>query len=137
MKRHYLIVLTVAVFIIAVGISTVLAGGSSDTSGDGYHCYLFFTLPDGTFAQFMANSSDPDEVVKKAQDSVDKYETDEGGELKFLILGNADEACVAIPGEGVIDEDAVCDSLVPQKLGKETGFKLKYVYELFPSGPAK
>jgi hypothetical protein len=57
----------------------------------------------------MANSSDPDEVVKKAQDSVDKYETDEGGELKFLIWGNADEACVAIPGEGVIDEDAVCD----------------------------
>jgi hypothetical protein len=112
MKRYYLIVLTVAVFVISTGIGTALAGGSSDTSGDGYHCYGFFTLPGGTFAQFMANSSDPEELGDKAADAVAKYEGDEEGELKFLICGNSEYACVAMSADQPYDNITPCSEEV-------------------------
>ncbi len=56
------ILLTFAVSALVIGPSLAVAGGSSDTSGDGSHCYLFFSLPDQKFAQAMVNDSDPDEV---------------------------------------------------------------------------
>ena len=85
MKRCYLIVLTVAFFVIATGVGTALAGGSSDTSGEGDHCYLFFTLPDGKFAQAMVNDSDPGVVLIKVDELIEKYEGDEEGTLALSI----------------------------------------------------
>ncbi len=35
--------------------SVALAAGGSDTTGEGLHCYLFFSLPDDKFAQVMLN----------------------------------------------------------------------------------
>ena len=122
MKRYYLIVLTVAVFVIAAGVGTTLAGGSSDTSGDGYHCYGFFALPDGTFAQFMANASKEDELVDKVVDAFMKYLGDEEGEFKFLICGNADEACVATAAEGEVPDDM-------QLCGGEIGAMIDYIIQ--------
>lgn len=90
MKRYYFIVLTVAVFVIATGIGTALAGGSSDSSGEGSHCYLFFTLPDGKFAQAMVNDSDPDVVLYKVDELIEKYVSDEEGTLD-LAVGNIEE----------------------------------------------
>ncbi len=93
MKRYYMIVLTVAVLVIATGIGSVLAGGSSDSSGEGSHCYLFFTLPDGKFTQAMVNDSDPDEVIKKAEELIEKYVGDEGGTLDLSVGNIEDTLC--------------------------------------------
>jgi len=87
--RRYLIILFVCMFALATGISTALAGGSSDTSGDGFHCYLFFSFPDGEFSQAMVNDSDPDEVLKKVEEFIAKYVDGEGGTLDSAI-GNID-----------------------------------------------
>ena len=49
--------------VLAMGIMLVfaprgaLAGGSSDSTGEEFHCYLFFNLPDEQFAQVMVNGS--------------------------------------------------------------------------------
>ena len=93
--------LLVAVAFSAVGLliapaSPALAGGSSDTSGEGFHCYAFFVLPDGEFAQVMVNDEEPDEVIKKIEEYIEKYENDEGGTLA-LTIGNI---------EGI--EDDIC-----------------------------
>ena len=80
----------VAVFIIAAGIRTALAGGTSDSSGEGSHCYLFFTLPEGKFAQAMVNDSEPDVVLEKVYELIEKYEGDEEGTLD-LSVGNIEE----------------------------------------------
>ena len=80
-------------FVIAAGISTVLAGGSSDSSGEGFHCYLFFTLPDGKFAQAMVNDSDPDEVIKKVEELIEKYAGDEEGTLDLSVGNIEDTLC--------------------------------------------
>ena len=79
MGRHwYLVALVACCFVVGGGTRVALAGGASDTSGDGFHCYLFFSLPDGEFAQAMVNDSDPDEVIKKVDEFIEKYEGDEG-----------------------------------------------------------
>ena len=85
--RRYLIAFTAVVFVVATGIGTAFAGGSSDTSGDGFHCYLFFMLPDGQFSQAMVNDSDALEVIKKVEEFIEKYEGSEGGMLD-LAVGN-------------------------------------------------
>ncbi len=87
--RRYLLAFAAFVFVMATGIGTALAGGSSDTSGDGYHCYLFFSFPDGSFAQAMVNDSDPHEVHYKAEEFYTKYVDLELGTLKHAI-GNID-----------------------------------------------
>ena len=92
--RRYLIALTAFVFVMATGIGGALAGGSSDTSGDGYHCYLFFSFPDGTFAQAMVNDSYSDEVLKKVEEFYAKYVDVEGGWLD-LAMGNVDDTWCA------------------------------------------
>lgn len=55
--------------------SDALAAGSSDISSDGNHCYLFFEFPDETFAQAMVNDSNPNVVVEKLTEFLDKYVT--------------------------------------------------------------
>ena len=73
--------------VMAIGANVAVAGGSSDTSGDGFHCYLFFSLPGQEFAQAMVNNSDRDEVVKKAEEFIEKYALEYGGQVD-QILGN-------------------------------------------------
>ena len=85
MRRHYLIALVTGVFALA---GTALAGGGSDTSGDGFHCYLFFE-DGGFFAQAMMNDSSQDEVIKKRDEFIEKYTIDEGLTLTAEI-GNLD-----------------------------------------------
>ncbi len=94
MRRRYVILLTAAVFATGV-IGTALAGGSSDTSGDGFHCYLFFE-DGGFFAQAMMNDAKQDEVIKKRDEFIVKYTIDEGLTLATEI-GNLD------PGAGVCE----------------------------------
>ena len=94
--RRYLFPFVVCCFALVMGMSTARAGGSSDTSGHGFHCYLFFELPDEAFAQAMMNDSDADEVLKKADEFIEKYEDNEGGILAASI--------------GNVDGDGVCGS---------------------------
>jgi hypothetical protein len=131
MKRYYLIVLTVVVFVIATGISTALAGGSSDTSGEGSHCYLFFELPDGKFAQAMVNDSEPDVVLYKVDELIEKYEDDEGGTL-VLSIGNIEGSDFCAP---VIHVDSIEElkKLVEDIVdGKSDGLRKSIVIELYP-----
>ena len=85
--RVNLIAFTVGLLVLFVGSGVAQAGGGSDTSGEGFHCYSFFELPDGSFAQVMVNDSDPDEVIKKVDEAIAKYEEEEGGNL-VLSAGN-------------------------------------------------
>ena len=67
-------------FAMSMGTSGALAGGSSDSSGMGTHCYLFFTgygLAEGEFAQAMINDEDPDEVIKKIEEFLAKWASQE------------------------------------------------------------
>ena len=91
--RRYLTVVMACAFATAIGVSAALAGGASDSSGEGSHCYLFLSLPGGTFAQAMVNDSDPDEVLNKVWEFIDKYEN-EGGTLE-LAVGNIDDTVCA------------------------------------------
>ena len=84
-----------ALGLVLAGAPAVMAGGSSDTSGDGYHCYLFFSLPDGEFAQAIVNDSDPDEVIKKAEEFMEKYEDGEGMEYVTAVGNIEDSVCAA------------------------------------------
>ncbi len=103
MKR-YLIALTAFVLVIA-GTGTTLAGGSSDASGDGFHCYLFFELPDRRFAQAMINDSIPEEVLMKAEECLVKYEIDEGGVLVQAIGNIAGSVCAPSQSEPKVCRD--------------------------------
>ncbi len=95
--RRSLLALTAAVFAMSIGVAgTALAGGSADSSGDGFHCYLFFE-DGGFFAQAMMNDEFPEEVVKKRDEFIEKYTIDEGLTLTAEI-GNLD------PGEGVCSD---------------------------------
>ena len=94
--KRYLIALTAFVLVIGMGTGTALAGGSSDASGDGFHCYLFFSLPDGRFAQAMINDSIPEEVLMKAEECLAKYEDDEGGLLELAIGNIEDTLCASL-----------------------------------------
>ena len=87
MRRSISATLLAWLLALTIGPTTALAGGSSDSSGDGFHCYLFFSLPNQKFAQAMVNDSKPDEVIKKAEEYIKKYETDEGGTLD-AVVGN-------------------------------------------------
>jgi hypothetical protein len=84
---RYLVAMTALAFATVIGMGVALAGGSSDTSGDGFHCYLFFSREDGKFAQAMANDSKPEEVLKKANEFIEKYELKEAYTLE-LSVGN-------------------------------------------------
>ena len=90
--RIFMAALVSAMFL---GTSGAFAGGSSDTTGEGYHCYQFFTLPKG-FAQTMVNDEKPKEVQKKMDEFYEKYVDKEGGELSAVIgnvAGCADDSC--------------------------------------------
>ena len=70
------------------GSGSVLAGGTSDTSGEGYHCYMFFQEDSDDsekFAQVMINDDKRREVHKKRNEFLDKYENDEDMVLTFQI----------------------------------------------------
>ena len=84
---NFLSLLFAICLILTFGATGVIAGGSSDSSGEGYHCYLFFEFDDGTFAQVMANDSKDDEVLKKVDEFIYKYGYEEGGTL-VLSVGN-------------------------------------------------
>ena len=90
--RKLLIVLLVSGFPMAISTNAALAGGSSDTSGDGLHCYMFFdNVATGSFAQVMINQEDSDdgraEMRKKILEFLEKYIDDEGGML-VKVAGN-------------------------------------------------
>ncbi len=109
MKRCNLISLSVAILFIFIGFGTALAGGSSDTSGDGYHCYLFFDLGGDEFAQVMINDSDDFKVEEEVLKAIDKYEEEEGGILETSI-GNLKK--FALP-----DGRSVCGECKPSASG--------------------
>ena len=91
--RRYLIAFAAFVFVMATGTGTALAGGSSDTSGDGYHCYLFFSFDDEQFSQAMVNDSDPLEVLREVDEFIVKYVDEEGGLLDLAIGNIAGTVC--------------------------------------------
>ena len=106
--RRYLIAFAVFVFVMATGTGTAFAGGSSDSSGNGFHCYLFFSLPDGEFAQAMVNDSLASEVTAKVDEFIDKYEVELGGVLD-LATGNVAGTCEgAAPPPGQCVDDSQC-----------------------------
>ncbi len=110
MKR-YLLALMVCGFAMFIGTSGALAGGTSDTSGDGFHCYQFFTLPGGRFAQAMTNDSDPNVVVQKLTEFLDKYVVAEGGTLTAA-AGNVDECVLTCEEQCEIDAENVFDDCI-------------------------
>jgi hypothetical protein len=89
--------LLVCGFAVAIGLSPAFAGGSLTTSSDGFHCYLFFTLGDGTFAQVMVNNADPNEVLKRVNEFMNKYVDTEGGVLTESVGNIADSVCEPTP----------------------------------------
>ena len=99
--RKFVFTVVACCFVLVTGLPSAQAGGSSDTSGDGFHCYLFFEFPDNDneFAQAMVNDSDRNEVLKKVDEFIDKYEGDEDGYLAQSIgnLGEASAVCNSMP----------------------------------------
>ena len=87
--RKLILALLVSGLAMSIGASGVFAGGASDTSGDGFHCYLFFELPDERFAQFMVNDSDAEVVFEKVAESFAKY-AGVGGEGGTLTVAAGD-----------------------------------------------
>ena len=88
--RKVLFALLVSAFAMSFGAGAALAGGASDSSGDGKHCYLFFvddTDDSDWIAQAMMNDEKPAEVAKKACEFIQKYVEDEGFNLE-LTAGN-------------------------------------------------
>ena len=65
MKR-FLLFFIVWSFAVSVGPGSTLAGGTSDTTGNEFNCYLYFDLfPEEAgfeFAQVMINDEDADKV---------------------------------------------------------------------------
>ena len=49
--RKYIIAMTIFGLAMLLGTNTAFAGGGSDSSGEGDHCYGFWSLPGQTFAQ--------------------------------------------------------------------------------------
>ena len=82
MKTLFGLVVLALGIVLAGAPSGALAGGTSDASGDGYHCYQFFELPDGNFAQVITNDSVEAVVTEKILEFLYKYEVSEGGKLK-------------------------------------------------------
>ena len=93
--RKLLFALLVSAFAMSFGAGAALAGGASDSSGDGKHCYLFFVDLNDTdwTAQAMMNGDDdddgdkPSDVAKKACEFIQKYVYDEGFNLE-MTAGN-------------------------------------------------
>ena len=71
-------------FAMSMGTSGALAGGSSDTTGSSYHCYLFFHgFPAEVgfeFAQVMMNADDSGSLIELVGKALDKY-VDLGGHV--------------------------------------------------------
>ena len=89
--RKLLLALIVAGFAMPIGTNPALAGGASGSTGDGFHCYLFFVGfggSDGLFAQAMMNDADQDEVKKVRDEFLTKAALDEFA-LTFSV-GNVD-----------------------------------------------
>lgn len=87
MKKIFLALL-ISSLTVLFGSGSVLAGGTSDTSGEGYHCYMFFedkAAHPKEFAQVMINDDKRREVHKKRIEFIEKYEDDEEMELTFQI----------------------------------------------------
>jgi len=95
--RRYIIALIVCGFAVAIAMSPAFAGGSLNTSSDGVHCYLFFTLDDGKFTQVMVNNADPNEVLKKVNEFINKYVDMEGGVLTESVGNIEDSVCEPTP----------------------------------------
>ena len=95
--RKLLLALLVSGLAMAMSPGAAMAGGSSDSTGEAFHCYLFFDLPDEKFAQVMINDSEATVVVEKANEAIDKYELDELGILSIQ-TGNV-KNCLPEDGE--------------------------------------
>ncbi len=111
--RKLLFALLVSAFAMSFGAGAALAGGASDSSGDGKHCYLYFE-DDMDFsdwiAQAMVNDEKPAEVAKKACEFIQKYVRDEGFNL-YLSAGNLDRNAVRYAGCRHYASDHVCHGL--------------------------
>ena len=95
------------VLMLAAAGAPALAGGGSDTTGEGFHCYAFFTFDDDPdkFVQAMINEEFADVAEEKINEVLDKYE-DEGATVAFLV-GNVVGVC-----EGTHPCSAVPEKLV-------------------------
>ncbi len=94
MKR-LLFALMVWGFALSIGTGGALAGGGSDTTGEGLHCYLFFDSFPGEpkkFAQAMVNEEDVGVIIEKIDEILFKYVDVEGAMLK-LLTGNVEGVC--------------------------------------------
>lgn len=82
-----------AVLMVAAVGAPALAGGGSDTTGEGFHCYAFFTFDDDPdkFVQAMINEEFAPDAEVKINEVLDKYE-DEGATL-VLLTGNVEGVC--------------------------------------------
>ncbi len=112
-----LFALIVGAFALSINTSGALAGGGSESTGEGFHCYLFFTLPDQKFAQVMINDSDKAVVEEKVVEATVKY-LDPLGEaaliplhrLPHAVTGNTD-ICPdrgRPPSSGVVGCKQIC-----------------------------
>ncbi len=93
--RRLLFALMVWGFALSIGTGGALAGGGSDTTGEGLHCYLFFdSFPDepDKFAQAMVNEQSVDVIIQKIDELLFKYEVAEGASL-VLLTGNVPGVC--------------------------------------------
>ena len=84
-----------ALGLVLAGAPAVMAGGSSDTGGEGFYCYGFFTLPDGKFAQVMVDDEYAGVAHEKFEELIEKYEVDEGGVLTTAVGNIEDSVCAA------------------------------------------
>ena len=87
--RRSIFALLVWGFALSIGTGAALAGGGSDSTGEGFHCYAFFTGVDGIpdkFAQCMVNEEDEDIAAAKILECIEKYEAD--GAVLQLLAGN-------------------------------------------------
>ena len=86
--------LTAAAVLVLGFAGAAQAGGASDSSGDGFHCYMFFEKEQNgfgaPFAQVMINDSDDEEVEKKRTEAISKWVADFGLTLTAYVgnLGN-------------------------------------------------
>ncbi len=103
MYRNLALAATAACFMAMAG-TPALAGGGSDTTGEGFHCYAFFTFdadPD-KFVQAMINEESADVAGEKINEILIKY-ADEGATLDLLV-GNVVGVC---EGDAVTPPDKI------------------------------
>ena len=90
--KKLILVLIISGMAMLFGTGSVFAGGSSDSTGEGFHCYLFCVRPGDPpqFAQVMVNDEKFEEVTKKVGEFLGKYILDEGYTLEASV-GNLGE----------------------------------------------